>query len=156
MQCLLTATFWMPCIYMVIRCRLFDMYFKSTPLIARHCGAIYDLCNIWYITYFNHLAYNIAYVVMLHSHMSNVALTHWGRVTYLCVNKLTIIGSDNGFVAWPVPSHYISQRWNIVHWTLSNKLHWKVNRNSLVFIQEHMRMSSGKCWPFCLGPNVLI
>ena len=24
------------------------------------------------------------------------SLTHWGRVTHLCVNKLTIIGSDNG------------------------------------------------------------
>ena len=24
-----------------------------------------------------------------------VPLTHWGRVTYICVSKLTIIGSDN-------------------------------------------------------------
>ena len=24
------------------------------------------------------------------------SLTHWGRVTHICVNKLTIIGSDNG------------------------------------------------------------
>ena len=23
-------------------------------------------------------------------------LTHWGRVTHICVGKLTIIGSDNG------------------------------------------------------------
>ena len=23
-------------------------------------------------------------------------LTHWGRVTYMCVTKLTSIGSDNG------------------------------------------------------------
>ena len=23
-------------------------------------------------------------------------LTHWGRLTHVCVNKLTIIGSDNG------------------------------------------------------------
>ena len=22
--------------------------------------------------------------------------THWGRVTHICVNKLAIIGSDNG------------------------------------------------------------
>ena len=25
-------------------------------------------------------------------------LTHWGRVTHICVNKLTIIGSDNGLL----------------------------------------------------------
>ena len=23
-------------------------------------------------------------------------LIHWGRVTYICVSKLTIVGSDNG------------------------------------------------------------
>ena len=26
----------------------------------------------------------------------NGSLTHWGRVTHICVGKLTIIGSDNG------------------------------------------------------------
>ena len=26
----------------------------------------------------------------------NPTLTHWGRVTHICVSKLTIIGSDNG------------------------------------------------------------
>ena len=25
-----------------------------------------------------------------------MSLTHWGQVTPICVNKLTIIGSDNG------------------------------------------------------------
>ena len=25
-----------------------------------------------------------------------VELTHWGRVTHICVGKQTIIGSDNG------------------------------------------------------------
>ena len=44
-------------------------------------------------------------------------LTHWGRVTHICVSKLTIIGSDQ-----PVPSHCGSQYWNIVNLTLRNKL----------------------------------
>ena len=26
----------------------------------------------------------------------NLVLTHWGRVTHICVSKLTMIGSDNG------------------------------------------------------------
>ena len=26
----------------------------------------------------------------------NCVLTHWGRVTHICVSKLTIIGSENG------------------------------------------------------------
>ena len=27
---------------------------------------------------------------------TGMALTHWGRVTHICISKLTIIGSDNG------------------------------------------------------------
>ena len=27
---------------------------------------------------------------------SGFPLNHWGRVTHMCVSKLTIIGSDNG------------------------------------------------------------
>ena len=32
---------------------------------------------------------------IFHQKLLNV-LTHWGRVTHICVNELTIIGSDNG------------------------------------------------------------
>ena len=33
----------------------------------------------------------------LHLHMGDKKLlTHWGRMTHICVGKLTIIGSDNG------------------------------------------------------------
>ena len=28
----------------------------------------------------------------------SAGLTHWGRVMHICVNKLTIIGSDNGLL----------------------------------------------------------
>ena len=30
--------------------------------------------------------------------MMTKVLTHWGRVTHICVGKLTIIGSDNGLL----------------------------------------------------------
>ena len=59
-------------------------------------------------------------------------------------------------VAWPAPSHYLNQCWNIVNWTPRNKLQWNVNRNSYIFIQENqLKMSSGIWRPFCLGLNVL-
>ena len=54
-----------------------------------------------------------------------IVLTHWGRVTHICVSKLTIIASD------------LNQRWNIVNWTLRNKLQWNFNRNSNIFIHEN-------------------
>ena len=36
-------------------------------------------------------------------------LTHWGRLTYICVSNLTIIGSDNGLSHWSTPSQYQNQ-----------------------------------------------
>ena len=36
-----------------------------------------------------------------------------------------------------MPSHYLNQCWNIVKWTLRNKLQWNFNRNSNIFIQEN-------------------
>ena len=40
-------------------------------------------------------------------------------------------------VAWTAPSHYLNQSWNIVNWTLGNKLQWNCNRNSNIFIEEN-------------------
>ena len=68
-------------------------------------------------------------------------LTHWGRVTHICVGK---------------PSHYLNKCWIIVNWTTTNKLQWNFNRNSNIFIQENAfenvvcEMAS-----ICLGLNVL-
>ena len=62
------------------------------------------------------------------------ALTHWGRVTHICVSKLTIIGSDNGLS--PV-------RRQAIIWTYAGillirpKLQWNVNRTSNIFIHEN-------------------
>ena len=39
--------------------------------------------------------------------------------------------------AWPVPSHYLNQCWNIVNWDPGNKLQWNINQNSWIFIQEN-------------------
>ena len=55
-------------------------------------------------------------------------------MTPICVGKLTIIGSDNG---WKAPSHYLNQCRNIVNWTLGNKLQRNFNRNSNIFIEEN-------------------
>ena len=58
-------------------------------------------------------------------------LTHQGRVTHICVSKLTIVGSHNGL------SPCRRQWWYIVNWNLKNKLKGNYNRNSNIFIQEN-------------------
>ena len=37
--------------------------------------------------------------------------------------------------AWSVPSHYLNQCWDIVNWTLRNKLQWNLNRNLYISIE---------------------
>ena len=65
----------------------------------------------------------------LDTHSECSALTHWGRVTHICVGKLTIIGSDNGLSP---------ERRKAIIWTNAGiLLHWNSNRNSSIFIEEN-------------------
>ena len=66
------------------------------------------------------------------SSLCHNGLTHLGRVLHICISKLTIIGSDNGFSPGRAPSHYLNQWWNI-----RNKFQWNLQQNSYIFIQEH-------------------
>ena len=45
-------------------------------------------------------------------------------------------------VAWTAPSHHLNQCWNMVNWTLRNKLQWNFNRSSKHF---HSRKCAWRC-----------
>ena len=84
-------------------------------------------------------------------------LTHWGWVTHICVSKLTIIGSDNGLS----PGRRQAIIWNNAGLLLIEPLGTNFSEISIgiqtfSFKKMHLKMSSGKCRPFCLGLNVLI
>ena len=55
-------------------------------------------------------------------------------MTHICVGELTIIGSDNDLSPG---RRQADQCWNIINWTLGNKLQWNFNRNSNIFIYEN-------------------
>ena len=40
-------------------------------------------------------------------------------------------------VAWPTPSHYLNQCWNIDNWTTGNKFQWNHNQHLYIIIQEN-------------------
>ena len=83
-------------------------------------------------------------------------LTHWGQVTHICVGKITIIGSDNGLspgrrqaiiqtndgilLIEPLGTNF-SEIWSEIH--------------TFSFKKMHLKLSSAKWRPFCLGLNVL-
>ena len=83
----------------------------------------------------------------------NGSLTHWGRVTHICVSKLTLNGSDNG----------LSPDWcHAIIWTNAEILlighlgrNFSMEIHTFSFKKMHLKMSSGKCRPFCLGLNGL-
>ena len=83
-------------------------------------------------------------------------LTHWGRVTHICVSKVTIIGSDNGLSPG---------RRQAIIWTNAGILligPWGTNFSEILigiqtfsFKKIRLKMSSAKCCSFRLGLNVL-
>ena len=83
-------------------------------------------------------------------------LTHWGRVTHICVGKLTIIGSDNGLAP---------DRRQAIIWTNDGKLligpigtnfsEILIEILTFSFKKMHLKVLSAKRRPFCLGLNVL-
>ena len=83
-------------------------------------------------------------------------LTHSGRATHICVSKLTIDVSDNGLSPG---------RRQAIIWTNAGLLSFRPLRTNfsenLIKIQQfsskkmHVKMSSAKWRPSCLGLNVL-
>ena len=85
-----------------------------------------------------------------------ILLTHWGRVTHICVSKLTISGSDNSLSP---------ERRQAIIWTNAGLLFIRplgTNFNEMLleiltfsFKKLRLNVSSAKRRPFCLGLNVL-
>ena len=83
-------------------------------------------------------------------------LTHCGRVTHICVSKLTIIGSDNGLS----PGRRQAIIWTNAGILLIGPLGTNFSEISIdiqifSFNKIHFKMSSGKWRPSYLGLNVL-
>ena len=75
-----------------------------------------------------------------HNRKMSIAIAHWGRVTHICVDKLIIIGSDNGLSPdRRQASHYLNQCSIIVNWILANIFQWKFNQNTAIFIEDYAR-----------------
>ena len=88
--------------------------------------------------------------------LKNKHLTHWGRVTHICVSKLTIIGSDNGLL----PGRRQAIIWTNAGILLIGPLGTNfsgilIRIQRFSFMKMHLKMASAKWRPFCLGLNVL-
>ena len=83
-------------------------------------------------------------------------LTHWGRVTHICVSRLTITGSDNGLS----PGRHQTIIWTNADILLIGPLGANFSENlieilTFSFTKIRLKVSSVKWRPFCLGFTVL-
>ena len=82
---------------------------------------------------------------------------YWGRVMHICVSKLTIIGSDNGLSPGRRQAIVWTNDGILLTGTLGTNLSEILSKiNTFSFKKMHLKMTSVKWRPFCLGLNVLI
>ena len=98
--------------------------------------------------------YNVCFII--YRNLIQKRLTHWGRVTHICVSKLTIIGSENGLA----PGRRQAIIWTNAGMLLIGPLGTNFNETSIKIHtfslkKIHLKLSSGKWRPFCLGLDVL-
>ena len=82
-------------------------------------------------------------------------LTHWGRVTHICVDTNTNIGSDNGLS----PGRRQAIIWTNAGILLIGPLGTNfsgilIKIHTFSFTKMRLKMSSGKWRPSCLGLNI--
>ena len=90
-------------------------------------------------------------------HCSRIShLSHWGRMTHLCVGKLTTIGSDNVLSPRRRQAIIWTNAGILLIRTLGTKFSEILSEiRTFSFKKLHLKVSSAKWRPFCLGLNVL-
>ena len=111
------------------------------------------LVNVTYSKYLTYpLYYNLTHPLLATQKSYPLYyLTHWGRLTHICVSKLAIIGSDNGLspgrrqaIIWTNAGVLLIQTLGINFSEILGEIH------SFSFSKMHFKMSFAK-WPlFCL------
>ena len=87
---------------------------------------------------------------------SHIDLTHWGRVTHICVGKLTTIGSDNGLSPGRRQAIIWTNDGILLLWTLGTNFYEILSEiHSFSFEKTHLKLSSAKWRLSRLGLNEL-
>ena len=170
---------WYKCVFMDIHNSFRDIH-NSSMDIHKWIMDIHNwITDIYCIINYEYLSFNSVYVPsQWKMALKCNAISHWlGTITeeslirqnyiviiswrpsdayVICVGNLSIIGSDNGL---------LPGRRQAIIWTNAGILligPWGTNSNDILmkiiifsFKKMHLKVSSAKCRPFCLGLNVL-
>ena len=132
---------------------------KCQPFYTRLCKlSTHWLTRLWLvIPAMYRLCPVIQNIMVVHVKRSGVLtpevyLTNWGRVTHICVSKLTIIDSDNGLssdrrqaIIWTNAGILLIRTSGTNFSEISSEIH------TFSFKKMHSKMSFAKWRPFCLG-----
>ena len=85
-----------------------------------------------------------------------ITLTHWGRVTHIWINKLTIIGSNNGLSpGWRQTIIWTNAGILLIGSSAANFSEILIEIYTFSFKKMRLKMLSAKWQPFSIGLNVL-
>ena len=99
---------------------------------------------------------NVKHQAIIWTYVDQAVSTHWGRVTHICVGKLTIIGSDNGLSPGRHRAIILTNAGILLIRPLGtnfSEIFIEIQTFSLKKIR--LKMSSAKCCSFRLGLDVL-
>ena len=83
--------------------------------------------------------------------------TYWGRMTHICVGKLTIIGSDNGLSPSRHQAIILTNAGILLIRPLgTNFSEISIGIQTFSFKKMRLKVSSAKWRPSCLGLNVIM
>ena len=138
---------------------IWEIQFLMSKVIGLNSFAhtIYLICtirgnNLWYVSVSFYAVSILRAQCLLPTqalgHM--MGLTHGGRVTHICISKLTIIGSDNSLP----PNRRQAIIWTNARILLIGPLETNVSEiliviNTFSFRKMHLKMASAKWRPFC-------
>ena len=131
------------------------MAFLSWTVVFLSSSTKIDSAKSHHIERSSHLSQGISFFKKIDIPLLHL-LTHWGRVTHICVGKLTTIGSDNGLS----PGRRLAIIWTIAGILLIGPLGTNFSEiligiQTFSFKEIHLKMSSAKWRPSCFGLNVL-
>ena len=117
----------------------------------------YEYSEFYLIWSYKGLGLNEVLCIKLPSISKDLLLTHWARVTHICISKLTIIGSDNGLSpSWRQAIIWTNAGILLIRPLGTNFSEILIAISAFSCKKMHLKVPSVKWRPFCLGLNVLI
>ena len=140
------------CLYILLYVYIY-IYIYALISTSSHVHHIHHILLYVYI-YIYMLLYPPVHMFIIYITLHHSLLTHWGRVTHICVGTLFIIESDNGLSPGWRQAIILTNAGILSIGPLVTNFSEILFRIQMFSINEmELKMSSAKWRPFCLGLN---